>query len=182
MTTISDPTVAPIAATLVACLAQEAAKVPDPPATPRVVCLRPGDHVDLLASQTEDECCSGLMWVRWSRIHPSAQSFPSQDGRVSPCDVMRWAVTFELGAVRCSPIGTSNSLPTCDDWEATTLGMMDDGAAIRRALCCFQKTYPDTLMIIDSGMPLTTEGGCTGVVYTVIIAADSCDCEGVSGI
>ena len=176
MTTISDPTIAPIAADLVACLTQEAAKVPNPPSATRVVCLRPGDRVDLLASQTEDECCAGLMWVRWVRIYPSGTSFPSPDGTVSPCDVLRWAVRFELGAVRCSPVGTATTLPTCDDWEATTLGVMDDGAAIRRALCCYQQANPDVLVLIDSGAPLTTEGGCTGVSYTVFIAADSCDC------
>src|SRR5512136_2051125 len=103
MTLISDPTVGPIAAKLLACLVAEAAKVPNPPSSPRPVCLRPGDHVDVLMSQNEDECCEGLMWVRWNRIFPSGSAFPGADEITYPCGVMRWAVEFELGAVRCAP-------------------------------------------------------------------------------
>lgn len=179
---ISDPVVAPIAANLILCLTAEAAKVPTPPSeTPRIVCLRPGDHVDLLMSSTEDECCQGLMWVRFVRMYPSAQGkFPAQDGRVTPCDVMRWAVVFELGAVRCSPVGTTDELPTCDDWTDVTLNTYDDLAAIRRALCCYATSFTDRLIMQGIAEPLTTEGGCTGVSMLVTISGPSCDCQEAS--
>lgn len=179
MTTISDPVIGPIAATLLACLADEANKIPDPPATPRVVCLRPGDRIDLLLSQTEDECCSGLMWVRWNRIYPSGDGFPAADNLVGRCGIERWAVEFELGAVRCAPVGDVDTLPTCDEWEATTLGTYDDGAAIRRALCCFISSSPYSLVFVGDGLPMTTEGGCVGVTYKITVAADNCDCPEV---
>lgn len=179
---ISDPVVAPIASNLVLCLTAESAKVPNPPSeTSRVVCLRPGDHVDLLMSSTEDECCAGLMWVRFVRMYPSAQGkFPAQDGRVTPCDVMRWAVVFELGAVRCSPVGTTEVLPTCDDWTDVTLNTYDDLAAIRRALCCYASSYTDRLIMQGVAEPLTTEGGCTGVSMLVTISGPACDCQEAS--
>lgn len=175
---ISDPVIAPIAADLVVCLALELAKVPNPISdTPRPVCLRPGDRVDLLISQTRDECCEGLSWVRMVRIYPSAQQrFPAQDDRVTPCDVLRWAVTMELGAVRCAPTAEPEDLPTCDEWTETTLNEYDDLAAIRRALCCYQQQNPTRLLAIDPGEPITTEGGCTGVTMLVTISAPACDC------
>jgi len=181
-TPISDPLISPIAADLVVCLTAEAAKVPNPPASPRVVCLRPGDRVDLLISQTEDECCSGLMWVRWVRAYPSGQNtFPTQDDRVSPCRVLRWAVQFELGAVRCAPTPDPESLPSCDEWTDVTLGVYDDGAAIRRAICCYAQSHEyDALVLQEDGRPLTTEGGCVGVAYLVTISGPACDCQGAS--
>lgn len=175
---VSDTTVAPIAADLVLCLAAELAKVPNPVVhTPRPVCLRPGDRVDLLISQTQDECCEGLSWVRLARMYPSGQQqFPLQDGYVTPCDVLRWAVVFELGAVRCAPTAEAEDLPTCDEWTDTTLNEYDDLAALRRAVCCYQQQHTDRLISQDAGEPITTEGGCTGVTLLVTIDAPSCDC------
>lgn len=179
---IIDPLVSPIAADLVSCLTVEASKVPNPPASPRVVCLRPGDKVDLLISQTRDECCEGLMWVRWVRAYPSSQQkFPTADSQSSPCGVQRWAVQFELGAVRCSPTPDSDELPTCDEWTDVTLGIYDDGAAIRRAVCCYAASHEyDAVVFQDEGQPLTTEGGCAGVAYLVTISGAACDCQNAS--
>lgn len=181
-TPIPDPLIAPIAADLVTCLTAEAAKVPNPPASPRVVCLRPGDRVELLISQTEDECCSGLMWVRYVRDYPSGQqAFPTPDDRAIPCGVTRWAVQFELGAVRCAPTPDPELLPSCDEWTDTTLGVYDDGAAIRRAICCYAASHEyDATVFQEEGGPLTTEGGCVGIAYLVTISGPACDCQGAS--
>lgn len=175
---IPDPVVAPVAADLVVCLAAELAKVPNPPtATPRPVCLRPGDRVDLLVSQTQDECCEGLAWVRLVRMYPSGQQpFPAQDSRVTPCDVYRWALVFELGAVRCAPTPDADAIPTCDEWTDTTLNEYDDLAALRRVACCYQRQYSDRLILQDAGEPITVEGGCTGVTLLVTIGVPACDC------
>lgn len=173
-----DLVVAPIAADLVLCLAAELAKVPNPVSTePRPVCLRPGDRVDLLIAQNRDECCEGLSWVRMVRIYPSGrQSFPAQDDSVSPCGVIRWAVVFELGAARCAPVAEPEVLPSCDEWTDATLNGYDDLAALRRAVCCYEREHPDRLVLQDAGEPVTLEGGCTGVTTLVTISAPSCDC------
>lgn len=181
---IADPLVSPIAADLITCLIAEALRVPSPPATPRVVCLRPGDRAELLISQNDDECCSGLMWVRWVRSYPSGkQSFPTMDDSASPCGVLRWANQFELGAVRCAPTADIETLPTCDEWTDTTLGIYDDGAAIRRAVCCYAASHEyDALVLQEEGQPLTTEGGCVGVAYLVTISGPACDCKDASAL
>lgn len=175
---IPDVTVAPIAADLVLCLAAELAKVPNPAGVdPRPVCLRPGSRVDLLISQNNDECCEGLSWVRLVRTYPSGrQPFPTQDDSVSPCDVLRWAVVFELGAARCAPTAEPEALPSCEAWTDTTLDSYDDLAALRRAVCCYQRQHPDKLVLQDAGEPITLEGGCTGMTILVTISAPSCDC------
>jgi hypothetical protein len=109
-------------------------------------------------------------------------SFPAQDDTVSPCDVSRWAVVFELGAVRCAPTPDVEDIPTCDQQTDLALAIYNDGAAIRRALCCYMADHPYDLVHQDVGEPLTTEGGCAGVAYLVTIAANACDCVGVTGV
>lgn len=170
--------ISPIAVDLVAALTVAFAVVPNSPSTPRVACLRPGDRVDLLISQTADECCQGLVWVRWVRSYPSGQtSFPSPDGAVSPCQVIRWANEFELGAVRCAPTPDADRLPTCDEWETVTVGVYDDSAAIRRAVCDYVNgAGNDRLVLQREGRPLTTEGGCVGVTWLITVSAPACDC------
>ena len=178
MTAQSDPVIALIAVDLVSCLTTEMANVPNPVSNdPRPVCLRPGSRVDLLISQSADECCLGLSWVRMVRMYPSYQGrFPAPDERVTPCDVGRWAVVFELGAVRCAPTSESTDLPTCEQWTDATLDQYDDLAAIRRAICCYQNMYPNKLVYVGTAEPLTTEGGCSGITMQITIAAAACDC------
>ena len=172
-----DPVIAPIVADLVTYLTATMVDVPNPPSTaPRVVCLRPGDRVDLLISQTLDECCAGLVWVRWVTLHPSAVQFPIEDMKVTPCDVRRWAVTVELGAVRCAPTTDVETVPTCDQWTDVTLNVYDDLAAIRRALCAYTVAHPEALVLQGSAAPLQTDGGCVGAAMLATISAPACDC------
>jgi hypothetical protein len=150
---------------------------------PRQVCLRPGERMELLLSANQDECCSGLVWLRPAGNWPSAQAgFPSPDERVEPCDIRRYAVAFELGAARCAPVGTVETLPTCDEWADTTLATLEDGAALRRALCRFKAMdgHLDRLVYQGQQSPMSTEGGCVGVTITVTIAGDSCDCHQIT--
>jgi hypothetical protein len=179
---IPDPTIGPIVADLVAYLQTTMADVPNPPTDqPRTVCLRPGDRVDLLISQAVDECCSGLSWVRWVGMHPSAVQFPVQDIRVTPCDVRRWAVVVELGAVRCAPVTEVETIPTCDQWTDTALNVYDDLAAIRRALCAYTADHPGALVLQGAAAPLQVDGGCVGAAMLATISAPACDCpEGTS--
>lgn len=177
-TVIADSVVAPLAADLVEALATEMALVPNPPATPRVVCLRPGDRVDLLISTNDDECCSGLSWVRMVSIVPSGDAFPGADATTSPCGVTRWAVMFEVGAVRCAPTPGGSDIPSCEEWTDVTLACYDDGAAIRRAICRYATEHPYDLVLQGEGRPLTTEGGCVGISYLVTMSAAACECGG----
>jgi hypothetical protein len=174
---VADPLVMPLALELLDCLEQEIAKVEDPPL---YVGLRPGNVVDHLLSTSEDECCSGLAWVRPSGFWPSSSTFPTQDtvplkGSAGP---RAWAVVLELGSVRCSPTPDANSIPSNEEWLAVTQAVMDDAAALRRAICCFTDSEPTRKGRVITGQwqPLSVQGGCVGGIIPVTIQGPACDC------
>jgi hypothetical protein len=173
---IMDPLVMPLARELLACLAQEIAKVADPPL---YVQLRPGNVVDHLLSTQEDECCSGLAWVRPSGFYPASAVFPVQDPVPQPKGVGAWAVTLELGAVRCAPVGDENTIPTGAQWDAATQAVMDDAAAMRRAICCFIDGAQNRARNVLPGLwqPLSIQGGCVGGILPVTVRGPACDCS-----
>jgi hypothetical protein len=167
-----DMLVAPVVADLLACLTIEMGKTPQPPAS---VCVRVGNRVDLLLSDTYDECCAGLAWVRLVRQYPS-RSFPDPDEGVSPCDVARWAIVFELGVARCAPTGDLGTIPSCEDWTAAAVIHYADLAALRRTACCYATQYRgQRKIVVSEGVPQTTEGGCTSLTMQVTISALACD-------
>jgi hypothetical protein len=172
---VMDPLVMPLARELLACLEQEIAKVLNPP---MYVQLRPGNVVDHLLSTAQDECCEGLAWVRPSSFFTSSATFPVQDPAPAPKGVSAWAVTLELGAVRCAPTGDENQIPTADEWDATTQAVMDDAAAMRRAICCFIDGAQGRARNVLPGLwqPLSIQGGCVGGVLPVTVRGPACDC------
>lgn len=172
---IADPLVMPLAQELLVCLDEEMAKVADPPT---YVQLRAGNVVAHLLSTYEDECCEGLAWVRPSAFFPSSGTFPVQDAQPAKGGTRAWAVTLELGAVRCAPTGDENTLPTADQWEATVQTVMDDAAAMRRAICCFIDARPGRSSRVLPGIwqPIDVQGGCVGGIIPVTIQGPACDC------
>jgi hypothetical protein len=174
MAAVVDEVIAPIALTLLDCLRTEMAKTPVPPAK---IELRPGDAVAALISTLDDECCAGLAWVRPDADYPSGQ-FPAQDEGAHRCAPVQWAVTLEVGAMRCAPVGAVDRLPTADEWAAAALTQLDDRAAMRRAICCLQASdlMRYRLIQVGGGLPLPVAGACTGAIYTVTVSAPACDC------
>lgn len=172
---IADPLVMPLAQELLACLDQEIAKVADPPT---YVQLRAGNVVAHLLSSYQDECCEGLAWVRPSAFYPSSETFPIQDPAPLKTGTRAWAVTLELGAVRCAPTGDQNSIPTAGQWENTVQAVMDDAAAMRRAICCFIDAEPRRSLRVLPGtwQPIDIQGGCVGGILPVTILGPACDC------
>lgn len=173
---VSDPLVMPLAREMLACLDQELSKVESPPMH---VQLRPGNVVAHLLSTYQDECCEGLAWVRPSAFFPSSSAFPTQDPAPMKGGVRAWAITLELGAVRCAPTGDENTIPTGDEWDATLQAVMDDAAAMRRALCCFIDAAPGRSGRVLAGVwqPLDVQGGCVGGIIPVTILGPACDCS-----
>ncbi len=171
-----DAVVKPIAYELLECYAQEIAKVEDPP---KYVGLRPGNIVDHLLSTFDDECCSGLAWVRLSGFFPSSTTFPTPDTVPQPKGTSAWAITLELGAVRCAPTPDENSIPTVAEWNATSEATMDDAAAMRRAICCFIDARPGRARRVLPGQwqPVSVQGGCVGGILPVTILGPACDCS-----
>lgn len=178
---IFDPMVMPLALELLACLEQEVDKVLRPP-TYRG--LRPGQVVDHLISTTSDECCEGLAWVRPVLFVPSSGTFPIQDESPVPRGVNAWAITLEMGVVRCAPTPDENSIPSNEAWLEVVQAVMDDAAAMRRAYCCFVEIDPGarkkyTLPL--EWQPLDTEGGCVGGTLQIVVRGPACDCSEAGG-
>lgn len=168
-----DLSVRPVVDILVACLEQAVATVPKPP---KVTCLRPGEQVALmLSSAGRDECCEGLAWVRVASIYPS-NTFPAQDITVAGCGVVAWAATIELGVARCAPTPPAEEIPSCEEWTDATYAILDDAAAMRRALCCFAAAEKYRLMLPGIWTPLPIDGGCMGGTMLVTVAIGDCDC------
>lgn len=178
---LSDPVVLPLAYELLACLEQEVDKVAHPPVYRG---LRPGQVVDHLISTSSDECCEGLAWVRPALFVPSSGVFPIQDQEPVPGGVKSWAITLEMGVVRCAPTPSEDRIPTSAEWNAVVDAVMDDAAAMRRALCCFIALDPgrrikSTLPL--EWQPLDTEGGCVGGTLQVVVRGPACDCSDAGG-
>lgn len=174
---VADPVVMPLAREMLACLEQEIDKVLNPPA---YVQLRAGSVVDyLIAANGKDECCEGLAWVRPAAFYPSGQApFPAQDAVPFKGGVRAWAITLELGAIRCAPVGDENTLPSGAEWDAATQAEMDDAAAMRRAICCFIDAVPGRSgkVLLGQWTPIQIQGGCLGGSIPVTILGPACDC------
>jgi hypothetical protein len=174
---VADPLVMPLARELLDCYAVELDKVTSPPA---YVGLRPGTVVDHLISTSHDECCQGLGWVRPSTFFPSSGTFPNQDAApIGDAQGARaWVVELEMGAVRCSPTPGPGSIPTTAQWDAVTQAVMDDAAAMRRAICCFIDAVPGRKKRVLPGrwQPVAVQGGCVGGVLTMTVLGPACDC------
>lgn len=178
---LSDPVVLPLAYELLACLEQEVDKVANPP---RYRGLRPGQVVDHLISTTSDECCEGLAWVRPALFVPSSGVFPVQDEQPLPGGTRSWAITLEMGVVRCAPTPTEDRIPSSAEWNAVVEAVLDDAAAMRRALCCFIDLDPvkrQKFTLPLEWQPLDTEGGCVGGTLQVIVRGPACDCSEAGG-
>lgn len=176
---VSDPLVMPLARELLGCYAEEIDKVVRPP---KYVQLRAGNVVAHLLSTTEDECCEGLAWVRPAGFYPSSGTFPVQDTAPVKGGTRAWAVTLEMGAVRCAPVGDEDTIPSMTEWDAVTQAVMDDAAAMRRAICCFidAKLGRSTRVLPGQWQPLDVQGGCVGGIMPITITGPTCDC-GQSG-
>lgn len=173
---ISDPLVMPFARELLDCYSQELQKVTAPP---EYIQLRAGNVVAHLLSTFQDECCQGLAWVRPASFFPSSAVFPTQDPAPVRGGTKAWAVTLELGAVRCAPVGDENTIPTGAEWDATVQAVMDDAAAMRRAICCFIDASPGRSIRVLPGtwQPIEVQGGCVGGILPVTIQGPACDCS-----
>lgn len=170
--TISDPVLSGLALDLLTCLEDAAKRTALPP---KRFNLRPGIQIDLLLSTTVDECCEGLAWVRPVLGWPSA-TFPVIDQTFVNCYPVQWAVQLEMGIARCAPRPSTNQLVTPEAWTDLTLAILDDYAAMRTALCCFEATHPDLMYLAGTWEPLPVDGGCVGGRQMVTVAVGACDC------
>lgn len=150
---------------------------------PAEICHRPGAEVPLNFGMAQDECCTGLGWVRIASVDPVIDPQESEQPSYNPCDSSRSRLTIELGVARCNPTGTAAAGPTCDQWTELAARMDLDRIRMRQAVCCLagssavldeQYVYR---VLPGSWIPLDSSGGCAGGTMTVIIYTDCGDCS-----
>lgn len=150
---------------------------------PAEICHRPGAEVPFSLGLGQDECCSGLGWVRIAGIDPVVDPQQAQDPDFNRCMPPQRRITLELGVARCNPYGTTNGGPDCDTWTALALRMDLDALRMRQAVCCFGD-LPETgeggtgayQVMPGSWEPLEASGLCAGGLMTVVVWTDCAEC------
>lgn len=118
--------------------------------------------------------CQSQAWVRLVRAYPS-RAFPSADVEpVGGCPTA-WAITLELGVLRCRAVaaegrgGQKGAPPSAATVTQQTADQMADFGSMRRAVSCCDSLTPRTTLFgeyqpLDSG----DCGGGTLLVTTAI--------------
>lgn len=167
---VQDALARPVADELLECLRTEVAKVANPPAK---VELRTGDVVNFFMTQDKDECCDGLAWVRVQNITPG---YPEQQVEVTVSnEILNWSVNLEMGVVRCAPRDPT-VIPPAKEWSDVTYDVLDDAAAMIRAMCCFAAPRKGRV-VPGIWTPLALDGGCTGGFMPLTVRRSPCTCD-----
>jgi hypothetical protein len=176
---VHDTMVMPVLLSALACMQGELAKVTVPPG---IYTIRPGDSFEPGADPWfGSECCAGVAWVRLvSNYETDVDRFPDPvpRGEGEGCPPDSWGVVIELGVNRCVPVAADyrGGLVTPAQWLAATQAQMDDGAALRRVLCCLRELYDNSDVAAGQVNPLPLQGGCGGVSMQVTVRQNACDC------
>ncbi|MBP2703524.1 hypothetical protein JOL79_06890 [Microbispora sp. RL4-1S] len=171
---MADVTALPLAEALLACLCAE---LDDTVAGPVCVCcLAPGPE--------PADCCTcpggeGRAWVRVTRIFPTSARFPLPAVDPGRCATDgSYAVELELGVYRCvATIDDDGTPPSCDQRTADAVKLLDDAAAMRRAVsCCFPRTElgRGRAVVVGEWRPIAPEGGCAGGALLVTVESGDC--------
>ena len=140
------------------------------------ICLRFGERVDPTIGTAEDECCTGLAWVRVASV----------DNRVDPddpgqCIHLLQRLTLELGTARCIAFGDTQRGATCDQWTEAALKMDSDFMAMQAAVCCARAAMvgvqPELADRVRQGRyePFGPDGNCLRGTMQMTIDYD-CGC------
>ncbi|MFF3665470.1 hypothetical protein [Microtetraspora malaysiensis] len=141
-------------------------------------CVYPGAQVPA------DSCCDcgagqGQAWVRVAKIFPAAARFPEQSFAVESCASRSWGVELEVGVYRCvATVDDEGNPPSCEQVEHDAAVILDDAAAMRRAVaCCFADgEHGNRDLVVGEWTPIGPSGGCGGGSMTVTIQAYDCAC------
>lgn len=170
-----------IATALVVCLADA---FEDDAGAPAEICHRPGQEAPLNFGTAQDECCTGLAWVRIASIEPVVDPLEGENPDFNHCTSGDRRVVLELGVARCNPTGTQAAGPTCEQWTELAQRIDLDAAAMRRAVCCADAALlgpapPDhTVYRVRPGAwtPMGSSGGCAGGTMSVTVWLDCSEC------
>ena len=162
-----------IAQELLACLEAALLAGPNPPPANRIM-LRAGAEVTPMLSTVDDECCSGLGWVRIKRI--SGVRGLAELDNVS-CFTTERTLELEIGVARCMPTPTPSALVTEDQWTQVALQLDADQGAMEAAICCAFPDLDDVLAEESAAgeyLPFGVDGNCIGGTMSVFVRMRVC--------
>ncbi len=121
------------------------------------------------------DCCKGLLLVSLVRDYPY-RIFPQESDTLFACDSAQMALELTVFMYRCASQIQSNGMALpCEAHDAMTAVVVEDAAAIKRAIsCCFdtrRHSVPTTAF-------QTIEGVCVGSDTTVFVDTGPAACCG----
>lgn len=169
---------------LLACLEQQLAGTVGGPVCR--ACLYPGATVPMDACEASSDCSGvgghGMAAVRVA----SSQLIVAQVQQRCSFTSAQVSVVYEMTAYRCAHTVTRNGgvpvLPTCDELASDTAIVLDDAAAMRRALkCCFTVPpsaggCPPAITNVSPWTPRGPVSGCMGGQMQFTVTFNDCGC------
>lgn len=146
---------------------------------PAKISLRHGADVTPQLGTQEDECCSGVAWVRIVTVE-RLRDFADPN---SMCAGAERRLTLEMGAASCLPFGTVENPITADQWDAVAAQQDVYHDAMESALCCAYEDLTESLGhaayagVYEPGGP---DGNCVSGTMQVIVET-SCGCSRTGG-
>lgn len=121
---------------------------------------------------TKTATTNGEAKIHISRIF-NTKNFPNQLDR-DQCDNYV-AVEVVQTVWRCAPsIGNQGQLPSAEETELATLGLLDDAHAMRCAISC---CVDSKLVVVGDWTLLNSSGGCMGGQLISVIGIDQASCD-----
>jgi hypothetical protein len=128
------------------------------------------------ADDCDCRCADGGQGTAWGRWVTAAQT-PSPAARAD-CSGGSWGVQAEFGVYRCYPVLDDDlAAPAEAVVDLATRGLLDDLAALRRAIrCCAYLADHDIGWSFVAAAPLEPRGGCAGAVVQIRFDRTECRC------
>lgn len=162
-----------LAQELLACLETELLAGPNPPPANKIM-LRAGSEVTPLLGTGDDECCTGLGWVRIVRTEPVRTV---GDASNIVCYTQERNLILEMGVARCAPMAPVSSVPSEEQWFASALQLDADHGAMEAALCCAFSDLEGSAaeeVAVGAYEPFGVDGNCIGGTLTVTLRYTAC--------
>lgn len=168
---------------LLACLCENAAAQPNPPG---ICCFRVGTEIAHDAGILEDQCCEGIGYVALGDSFFSSESFPEADivrQADSACAPTTYAQEFQVGLIRCAPVGNEFRGPNCTEWNAASRQNVVDAQTLRRVACCIRNfiiqnndLFLGMSIVVDRQIQGNPQGGCVERSMKITIQFPNCEC------
>lgn len=130
-----------------------------------------------------DDCECGQLVVALATTFPYTE-FPNPDegANQTPCGSPKWATTYTVSMLRCSPETDTEAPPTCEDLGAAARQSAADAVAVMNALRCCLRDLKRGREIIEYQIGTTTfvgaEGMCQGSATDVTVGIlGGCPCD-----